>query len=61
MRSHLEGRLTYSRGRRYIVRSMFFTLTQQLTCDWADSIHTFPKRYTPPRLWDKQEDCFNQD
>lgn len=40
---------TYSRGSRYIVRSMFLTVTQQLTWDFADSIHTFPNRYTTPR------------
>lgn len=42
-------RLTHSRGRKYMVRSMFLTVTQQLTWDFADSIHTFPNRYTTPR------------
>lgn len=40
--------LTRSLGKKYIVLSMFFTATQQLTWALADSIHTFPNRYTTP-------------
>lgn len=40
--------LTRSLGKKYIVLSMFFTATQQLTWALAVSIHTFPNRYTTP-------------
>ena len=39
-----------------MVLSMFLTDTQQLTWALADSIHTFPKRYTTPGQQQKRVD-----
>ena len=49
-------RVTISRGRKQSVRSMFFTMTQQLTWVSADSIQTLPNRNTTPERISKNHE-----